>query len=441
MNFAWAKSPADHMDLFADLIGSSQGVGVHEKMMGQMQHHASYIKTKLTPEEHAKLHKKISSHVDRLMRNEQIYADEADKIKLIYKPSRVDESKNVSHLQEELSASDPASVWISHFVNSDNPKFSGKSKEQRRQMALGAYYAAKKEGNGMSEESKTLDESPSARELETDLGPRGHRYRIRRAIRVAHSRDAAAGKNTPPSESSQFHNDDLYNRQVLQPGKKQRGQYVLKNTIGQGAPDASKTRALYLSQSGYHLDAAQSRRAAARLDPAARLIAATGKTIRREESEICFTAFRQKLDERVLSLLPEAELDEARIRGPNFDTLVQRGRLFRNQKPTPGEVKTLKDQMKDTRAMGGLPGPQDKLPEETEGQHYCAKHVYSEVYGEGVVVEGQHAEPDDNGNIEWYTVQFEHGEEVIFTEDVEVMMAEYHNNHSPMKKKSKKAKE
>jgi len=75
-----------------------------------------------------------------------------------------------------------------------------------------------------------------------------------------------------------------------------------------------------------------------------------------------------------------------------------------------------------------------------EDQHYCAKHVYSEVFGEGLVVEGQHAEPDENGNIEWYTVQFEHGEEVIFTEDVEIMMAEYHANHSPTKKKKKSMK-
>ena len=81
------------------------------------------------------------------------------------------------------------------------------------------------------------------------------------------------------------------------------------------------------------------------------------------------------------------------------------------------------------------------VKEETEDQHYCAQHVYSEVFGEGLVVEGQHAEPDENGNIEWYTVQFDHGEEVIFTEDVEVMMAEYHNNHTPSKKKAKKTKE
>jgi len=80
-----------------------------------------------------------------------------------------------------------------------------------------------------------------------------------------------------------------------------------------------------------------------------------------------------------------------------------------------------------------------KEDSENPDQHYCAKHVYSEEYGEGVVLEGQHAEPDENGNIEWYTVQFEHGEEVIFTEDVEVMIAEYHNNHTPAKK-AKKAK-
>jgi hypothetical protein len=75
------------------------------------------------------------------------------------------------------------------------------------------------------------------------------------------------------------------------------------------------------------------------------------------------------------------------------------------------------------------------------GQHFCAKHVLSNVFGEGVVLDGQHAEPDENGKIEWYTVQFEHGDEVVFAEDVEIMMAEFHNNHSPAKKKkpSKKA--
>lgn len=76
----------------------------------------------------------------------------------------------------------------------------------------------------------------------------------------------------------------------------------------------------------------------------------------------------------------------------------------------------------------------------SEDQHYCAKHVLSNVFGEGVVLEGQHAEPDENGHVEWYTVQFEHGEEVIFAEDVEIMMAEFHNNHNPAPAKKQKAK-
>ena len=84
----------------------------------------------------------------------------------------------------------------------------------------------------------------------------------------------------------------------------------------------------------------------------------------------------------------------------------------------------------------------EEVEEAPPGQHFCAKHVLSNVFGEGVVLEGQHAEPDEDGHVEWYTVQFDHGEEVIFAEDVEIMMAEFHNNHSPSKKKmAKKTKE
>jgi hypothetical protein len=67
--------------------------------------------------------------------------------------------------------------------------------------------------------------------------------------------------------------------------------------------------------------------------------------------------------------------------------------------------------------------------EEKEDQHYCAKHVYSNVYGEGVVLEGQHADPDEDGNIEWYVVEFAEGPKKVYTEKLEIMVAEYHNNH------------
>ena len=59
-------------------------------------------------------------------------------------------------LQEVLDPNDDAGVWIDDFVKSDNPKFAGKSKEERIKMALGAWYAAqKKESFG----EETLEES------------------------------------------------------------------------------------------------------------------------------------------------------------------------------------------------------------------------------------------------------------------------------------------
>ena len=72
------------------------------------------------------------------------------------------------------------------------------------------------------------------------------------------------------------------------------------------------------------------------------------------------------------------------------------------------------------------------IPEES---HYCAKHVYSNMFGEGTVVEGIHAEPDEQGNIEWYAVQFNEGIKKVFTEKLEIMMAEYHGNHTKKKPK------
>jgi len=59
-------------------------------------------------------------------------------------------------LEEKLKASDPAGTYVSDFVHSDNPKFAGKSKAKRIQMALAASYAAK--GKSKNEEVEELDE-------------------------------------------------------------------------------------------------------------------------------------------------------------------------------------------------------------------------------------------------------------------------------------------
>lgn len=49
-----------------------------------------------------------------------------------------------------LSVSSGASAWIDDFVNSTDPRFEGKSKEKRKQMALGAFYSAKRKKENMA---------------------------------------------------------------------------------------------------------------------------------------------------------------------------------------------------------------------------------------------------------------------------------------------------
>ena len=70
-------------------------------------------------------------------------------------PDLTEEQLNelVAELQEVLGKSDPAGKWISDFVHSDNPKFAGKSKEKRKQMALAAYYAKQRNEEAEIEES------------------------------------------------------------------------------------------------------------------------------------------------------------------------------------------------------------------------------------------------------------------------------------------------
>lgn len=70
--------------------------------------------------------------------------------------------EETEQVDEVLKPSMGAGAYIDDFVHSKNPKFAGKSKEMRRQMALGAYYKAKKE---MKEEVE-LDESTEMSRLD-----------------------------------------------------------------------------------------------------------------------------------------------------------------------------------------------------------------------------------------------------------------------------------
>jgi hypothetical protein len=67
-------------------------------------------------------------------------------------------------------------------------------------------------------------------------------------------------------------------------------------------------------------------------------------------------------------------------------------------------------------------------------QHLCAKNVVHESWGEGSCIPTMHADPDEDGNIEWYDVMFDHGiEEQVSIEELKVTKAESHI-HSSKKK-------
>jgi|TARA_X000001382_G_scaffold97482_1_gene71836 hypothetical protein len=69
-----------------------------------------------------------------------------------------------------------------------------------------------------------------------------------------------------------------------------------------------------------------------------------------------------------------------------------------------------------------------------KGKHDCAKKVkgkkLAEAWGEGTPIHGQHADPDENGNIAWYNVEFEHGiEEGVSVDNLEILVSEAHHDH------------
>jgi hypothetical protein len=67
-------------------------------------------------------------------------------------------------------------------------------------------------------------------------------------------------------------------------------------------------------------------------------------------------------------------------------------------------------------------------------QHLCAKNVVHESWGEGSCIPTMHADPDEDGNIEWYDVMFDHGiEEQVSIEELKVTKAESHIHASKKK--------
>ena len=100
----------------------------------------------------------VNGDVCETLENQSVAEDFAQK-ELVFRASSESPIKeNVNgytkfnhSIHEVLSPDDPVETWIADFVKSENPKFDGKSKKERINMALGAYYAATKKNESLQE--------------------------------------------------------------------------------------------------------------------------------------------------------------------------------------------------------------------------------------------------------------------------------------------------
>ena len=77
-------------------------------------------------------------------------------------------------------------------------------------------------------------------------------------------------------------------------------------------------------------------------------------------------------------------------------------------------------------------------PNPANKQHLCAKNVVHEEWGDGKCITAQHAEPDEEGNVAWYDIMFEHGiEREVSIDNLIVIDEGLHNAHYDPKKKKK----
>lgn len=122
------------------------------------------VKEELKGNQHkidANKNNKIDAHDFQLLRVKKKVKEDTFAGKLLNSLSESEEIRRA--INEVMKKDASAGDWISDFLHSDNPKFDGKSKAERKRMALGAYYAMKKRSRNESVEdlemTKVSDEA------------------------------------------------------------------------------------------------------------------------------------------------------------------------------------------------------------------------------------------------------------------------------------------
>ena len=93
----------------------------------------------------------------------------------------------------------------------------------------------------------------------------------------------------------------------------------------------------------------------------------------------------------------------------------------------------IRDMEEDVEDFGGEMKPEYA---KSDKGHGCANVVEHPEWGEGKCITEMHAEPDDNGFVEWYDVEFEHGiERQVPVNEMKVLEEAYHSHGGKKKKK------
>ena len=93
------------------------------------------------------------------------------------------------------------------------------------------------------------------------------------------------------------------------------------------------------------------------------------------------------------------------------------------------KAKTYKDHLRMDK-MGYVHDKPEVKEVKKKGKHDCATHVEHAEFGEGQCIHSQHATPDEDGNIAWYDVMFEHGiEKGVSINELKVVASEMHEDH------------
>lgn len=70
--------------------------------------------------------------------------------------------------------------------------------------------------------------------------------------------------------------------------------------------------------------------------------------------------------------------------------------------------------------------------------HFCATHVEHSLYGQGECISEQHAEPDADGKIAWYTVKFPAGIMKVTTDNLNIIEGKSHTHGKKMAEEEEK---